>query len=58
MFFCETVTLMKTCCIFPVRPEECQVRKEVFPCPLGSKIGHKCIILSKLNFSKGDAKMF
>ena len=46
--FCEFVTLMKTCCTFPARPEVCQVRREVSLCPLGSKIGHKCKILSKL----------
>ena len=44
----ETFTLMKTCCTFLARPEVCQVRREVSLCPLGSKIGHKCKILSKL----------
>ena len=48
MLSLETFTLMKTCCTFPARPEVCQVRREVSLCPLGSKIGHKCKILSKL----------
>ena len=55
----ETFTLMKTCCTFLARPEACQVRREVSLCPLGSKIGHKCKIMSELEtFQKGDAKMF
>ena len=48
MLSVETFTLMKTCCTFLARPEVCQVRREVSLCPLGSKIGHKCKILSKL----------